>query len=132
MNVIEIETKNREEMIDITDRVREIADGKNGMMLIYTFHTTTGIMINEAESGLMRDMMQKLSDIVPRGAGYMHDRIDSNADAHMKASLIGNSVLIPVENGRLLLGTWQRILFLEFDGPRRRKVYVRVYEAEKG
>ncbi len=131
MSVIHIETKSREEVVDITEDVRKALNGKNGLAVVYTFHTTTGIMINEAENGLLQDIMDRISSLVPRNAGYRHDRIDSNADAHIKASLVGNSVIIPVENGELLLGTWQRILFLEFDGPRRRRVYVRVYEAEE-
>jgi len=132
MSVIHIETKSREEIVDITDDVRKALKGKDGVAIVYNFHTTTGLIVNEGERGLLHDIIVKLSSLIPRNTGYMHDRIDSNADAHIKASIIGNSVIIPVENGELLLGTWQRILFLEFDGPRRRKIYVRTYEAEKG
>jgi len=131
MNVIRIKTKSREEIVDITEEVRRSVQGKNGIALVYSLHTTTGIVINEAETGLMEDILERLKSLVPKNAGYMHDRIDSNADAHIKASLVGNSAVIPVENGKLLLGTWQRVLFLEFDGPRDRKVFVIVYEAEK-
>ncbi len=131
MNVIHIKTKSREEIVDITDEVRRAVQGRNGIALIYSLHTTTGIVINEAETGLMGDILERLKSLIPKNAGYMHDRIDSNADAHIKASLVGNSAVIPVENGKLVLGTWQRVLFLEFDGPRDRKVFVMVYEAEK-
>ncbi|WP_456478062.1 secondary thiamine-phosphate synthase enzyme YjbQ [Geoglobus ahangari] len=132
MVVIEVETRKREEVVDITEKVREAVRGKSGIAVIYSTHTTTGLIINEAEAGLMEDIIAHLSNLVPYRAGYRHDMIDSNADAHIKASLLGNSVIIPVEDGRLLLGTWQRILFVELDGPRRRKVHVIVYEAEKG
>lgn len=122
MDVIEVETKDRVEIIDITREVERRASGR--AVLVYTPHTTTAIVINEAESGLLRDIATTLAKLVPKGAGYEHDRIDSNADAHLKATLLGNSVVVPVENGRLALGTWQRILFVELDGPRLRRVYV--------
>ena len=122
MDVIEVETKDRVEIIDITREVERRASGR--AVLVYTPHTTTAIVINEAESGLLKDIATTLSKLVPKGAGYEHDRIDSNADAHLRATLLGNSVVVPVENGRLALGTWQRILFVELDGPRLRRVYV--------
>ncbi len=131
MTEITIETRKREEVIDITDRVLEAVRGKSGLAIVYSLHTTTAITVNEAEPGLMEDIISRLSEIVPYMAGYRHDRIDSNADAHIKASIIGNSVTIPVENGKLILGTWQRVLFIEFDGPRKRRVRVVVYETEK-
>lgn len=131
MTVIEIKTGKREEVIDITERVRQAVTGKSGLAIVYSLHTTTAITINEAEPGLMEDIISQLSEIIPYNAGYRHDKIDSNADAHIKASIIGNSVIVPVSEGRLVLGTWQRILFIEFDGPRRRRVHVIVYEAEE-
>jgi len=130
--MIEIRSRKREEIIDITDRVKELVKGKNGLVVVYSPHTTTAVIINEAESGLLQDIISKINELVPKGAGYLHDRIDDNADSHIKASLFGNSVVIPVEDGRLMLGTWQRILFLEFDGPRTRRVFVKIYETEKG
>ena len=132
MTVIEIVTGRREEIVDITDRVREVVRGKSGLAVVYSLHTTTAVTVNEGETGLMEDIISRLSELVPYSAGYRHDRIDSNADAHIKASIIGNSVIVPVNNGELLLGTWQRILFIEFDGPRRRRVHVIVYEAKEG
>lgn len=129
--MIEIRSRKREEIIDITDKVREFVRGKNGLAVVYSPHTTTAVVINEAESGLLQDIIAKINELVPKGAGYLHDRIDDNADSHIKASIFGNSVVIPVEDGRLMLGTWQRILFLEFDGPRTRRVFVKVYETEK-
>ena len=131
MTVIEIVTGRREEIVDITDRVREVVRGKSGLAVVYSLHTTTAVTVNEGETGLMEDIISRLSELVPYSAGYRHDRIDNNADAHIKASIIGNSVIVPVSNGELLLGTWQRILFIEFDGPRRRRVHVIVYEAKE-
>ncbi len=122
---IEINTKNRIEVIDITQDVEDLVSG-SGLALVYTPHTTTAVVINEGESGLIEDIINLLSKLVPRGAGYKHDRIDNNADAHLRAILLGNSVIVPVENSKLMLGTWQRILFVELDGPRRRKVLVKV------
>ena len=127
--MIEVRTKNRVEIIDITSRVQEEVEKsgvKDGIAVVYTKHTTTAIVINENESGLKDDMLDLIEKLVPQGAGYRHDSIDNNADAHLRALLLGNSVVIPVTNGRLDLGTWQRILFIELDGPRTRKVIVKV------
>lgn len=125
MHRIEVATRQRVEVVDITQEVQRVVSG-DGLALVYTPHTTTAIVINEAEEGLLEDIIETLSKLVPFNAGYKHDRIDNNADAHIKATLLGNAVVIPVENGRLALGTWQRILFIELDGPRRRSVYVKV------
>ena len=128
--MIVVESRKRSEVIDITEDVRRVVKSsgvEEGIALIYTPHTTAGLVVNEAESGLLEDIIAALDEIVPK-ISYKHDRIDDNADAHIKASLVGNSVVVPVESSDLLLGTWQRILFVEFDGPRRRKVLVRVYE----
>jgi len=126
MNILDIRTERRTEIVDITPLVEKILDKDSGIALIYSPHTTTAIIINEAEPGLLDDILEFMERLVPYRGGYKHDRIDDNADSHIKTCILGNSVVIPVENGRLMLGTWQRILFLEFDGPRNRKVYVRV------
>jgi secondary thiamine-phosphate synthase enzyme len=127
--MIEIETKKSIEMVDITTQVQKVVEESNlrsGLCLVYSLHTTTGITINEAESGLIRDTLNLLSKLVPQGIGYLHDRSDGNAHAHLQALLIGNSILVAFERKRLILGTWQRALFLELDGPRRRKVLVKM------
>jgi secondary thiamine-phosphate synthase enzyme len=126
--LMEIETHRSREIIDITSNVEAaLVRSKidSGVCLVFTLHTTTAISVNEAEPGLLGDILKAISSIVPEGAGYAHDRGDGNAHAHIQASLLGNSAVIPVEKGRLALGTWQRVLFLELDGPRRRKVQVR-------
>ncbi|MDI9643205.1 MAG: secondary thiamine-phosphate synthase enzyme YjbQ [Archaeoglobaceae archaeon] len=125
MNALEVKTTKRTEIVDITEKVEGLLKG-SGIALIYTPHTTASVILNEAESGLLEDILKALEKIVPKNASYRHNEIDNNAEAHIKASLLGNSVLIPFENGKLQLGTWQRVLFLEFDGPRTRKVFVRV------
>ncbi|WP_457548633.1 secondary thiamine-phosphate synthase enzyme YjbQ [Archaeoglobus sp.] len=127
--MIEVRTSKRVEIVDITDKVREIVekhDVTDGITVIYTKHTTTAVIINENESGLKEDIINILEKLVPVNAGYMHDRIDNNADSHLRAILLGNSVVVPITNGRLDLGTWQRIMFVELDGPRTRKVVVKV------
>ena len=98
----------------------------HGMCVVSTHHTTTAIIINENESGLRSDIADVLERLVPPLAGYQHDRIDNNADAHVKAILLGPSETIPIDRGRLVLGTWQRILFVELDGPRTRTVRITV------
>ncbi|RLI80163.1 YjbQ family protein [Archaeoglobales archaeon] len=125
---ITINTKSRIEIVDITNEVEGIVKNsgiEDGIALVYTRHTTTALIINEAESGLLDDILNIIQKIVPQES-YKHNRIDNNADAHLRATLLGNSVVIPVANKRLELGTWQRVLFVELDGPRTRKVLVKV------
>jgi secondary thiamine-phosphate synthase enzyme len=124
---ISVKTTARSEMVDLTSLVqKEISKAgvAEGVCLVYVPHTTAGITINEgADPAVCRDMVEKLNELVPPGAGYRHT--EGNADSHIKASLMGSSVSVVVEKGRLLLGTWQKIFFCEFDGPRSRKVYVK-------
>ncbi|TQD29221.1 secondary thiamine-phosphate synthase enzyme YjbQ [Methanolobus vulcani] len=126
---MQIKTDKRIELIDITDRVRKQLSEtgvQNGICVISTKHTTTSIIINENESGLVSDILALLEKLVPAHAGYAHDRIDNNADAHLKAIFLGSSETIPVINGSLHLGTWQSIFLAEMDGPRTREVTVTV------
>jgi secondary thiamine-phosphate synthase enzyme len=129
MERIEIRTNESTELIDITREVKGIVQRKSvesGICVIFTKHTTTGIIINENEAGLKDDMLMLLNALIPKGRGYLHDRIDDNAHAHLKSVVLGSSVTIPIENGTLALGTWQSIFFVECDGPRRREVCVSV------
>lgn len=124
--MIEIDTRKQTEVIDITRSVeRELISStvQSGICLIYTLHTTTGITVNEAEEGIIQDIIRLMNMLVPQCAGYGHDRSDGNAHAHLRSMIIGNSAVIPIEKERLILGTWQRILFIEQDGPRHRRVY---------
>lgn len=123
---LEIKTNKREELIDITreveDSLQKEKDKEKGIVHVFIPHATAGITINEnADSNLPKDISNFLSSTVPKGK-WMHDRIDNNADAHIKTSLIGNSVSVPFENGKLILGKWQDIFLCEFDGPRKREV----------
>jgi secondary thiamine-phosphate synthase enzyme len=125
--VIPVKTTARSEMVDITSALqKEIARAgvSDGVCVAYVPHTTAGITINEgADPAVCRDIIERLDDLVPLNAEYRH--MEGNADSHIKASLMGSSVSVLVEGGRLLLGTWQRVFFCEFDGPRSRKVYVK-------
>ena len=127
MEVINIKTSKREEIIDITHDVENIVKNvKKGIALIYVPHATTAITINENyDPNVCKDFLNFLKKLIPQGV-WLHDRIDANGDAHLKAALIGPSEAIPIENGKLLLGTWQSIMFCEFDGPRERKIYVNI------
>lgn len=125
---MEVKTSKRVEVIDITFRVKDEvkkAGVEDGIAVVYTKHTTTAITINEGESGLKEDIVDAVEKVIPQGAGYRHDRIDNNADSHLRAIFIGNSVTVPIVSGSLDLGTWQSILFIEFDGPRNRRVGIK-------
>ncbi len=127
---LEVPTSERFQIVDITDDVQRLvylSKVKHGIAIVFTRHTTTGLFINEAENGLLEDIKVKMKELVPKGAGYSHDHIDGNAHSHIRASLFLNpEVVIPIDEAELQLGTWQRILFVELDGPRHRKVQVMV------
>jgi secondary thiamine-phosphate synthase enzyme len=128
MKEISLQTHSRVEMIDITAAVQKIAgEGKieEGICLVYTPHTTAAITINEnADPDVPRDILAALDRAVPFSANYRH--AEGNSAAHVKSSLVGASELVIIENGRLVLGTWQSIFFCEFDGPRSRKVLISI------
>ncbi len=128
---LEIQTTTRTELIDITDSVRAIVKEsgiKNGICVISTPHTTSAIIVNENERRLRVDILGMLETLVPENKSYAHNSIDNNADAHLRAVLLGMSEIIPIEDGHIILGTWQRILFVELDGPRNRNVNVTIIE----
>ena len=128
MTEIELSTRERMCMLDITGEVeRAVVDigVKEGLCTVLVPHTTAGITINEnADPSVRRDILAQLAKLVPNDGRYSH--AEGNADAHIKASLMGSSVQVPVRGERLQFGTWQGIFFCEFDGPRRRKVWVSV------
>jgi secondary thiamine-phosphate synthase enzyme len=125
---LNVKTRTRIDMVDITSTVqKEISKSGtgDGICTVYVPHTTAGITINEgADPAVCKDINNKLKELVPAEAGYRH--MEGNADSHIKASLVGSSVSVLVEDGRLVLGTWQKIFFCEFDGPRSRRVYVQI------
>ncbi len=133
MKIIEkdfrISTKDRNQMIDITGQVGSAVGQsgiKNGDVIVYCPHTTAAITINEnADPSVSHDILLTLADLIPHHrSGYRHS--EGNSDAHCKSSLLGCSKQILIEDGALVLGTWQGIFFCEFDGPRSRKVMVRI------
>lgn len=126
---INLSTKSRADLIDITGHVEERvrkSGVKDGLCLLYSPHSTTAIVVNEHESGLMRDILRKAEQEFPRGAGWLHDKVDDNAHAHLGSTFTGSSRIFPVRNGRVLRGTWQEIFLLELDGPRNRRVLIEV------
>ncbi len=126
MHTFSVRTGSRTQMMDITSQVREaVAESgcDDGLCMVFVPHTTAGVTINEnADPSVTRDMLMELNKIVPFEDGYTH--LEGNSAAHLKSSLVGCSCMVPVEGGRLALGTWQGIYFCEFDGPRSRKVWV--------
>ncbi len=122
-----LRTSAAQEMVDITDRVQELVQRSGvaeGICLVYVPHATAAIIINEnADPNVCKDILDALGRLIPDGT-WLHDRIDNNASAHIKASILGPSEAIPVRGGRLRLGTWQSIMLVEFDGPRDRRVEV--------
>ena len=127
---ISLKTSERNQFIDITNRVMDVVFNSgisSGIAVIYTPHTTAGITINEnADPSVRRDIMNFLNKRIPYHGDYKH--MEGNADSHIKSSIIGCSETLIIEDGRLLLGTWQGIFFCEFDGPRRREVWVKIIE----
>jgi len=128
--VLNITTRSRVEFIDVTDRIEQVvkeAKVKTGVCWIFAPHTTAAVAINEgADPSVRRDIINWLEEAIPRTGNYQH--LEGNSPAHIKASLLGSSRAVIIENGDLHLGTWQSIYFCEFDGPRRRKLIVKILE----
>lgn len=128
METLNISTKTRSEFVDITSKVQDAVSRskvKDGLCILFCPHTTAGLTINEnADPDVQADILNNLERLVPRNGNYSH--AEGNADAHIKASLMGSSLNLFIEDGKLVLGTWQGIFFCEFDGPRQRKVHVYV------
>ena len=128
MNQIQLSTAKKTEFIDITTKVERIVETSrvtNGLCVIFSPHTSAGLTINEnADPSVRKDIINQLDKIAPRGANYVH--LEGNADAHIKASLLGSSLNVIIKDNSLVLGTWQGIYFCEFDGPRQRRVYVNI------
>ena len=128
METIKVKTTSRIEFVDITTLVRDAVAriGVNeGLAIVYVPHTTAGVTINEAaDPAVVQDINAKLSSLVPHQGNYRHT--EGNADAHIKASLMGSSVQVIISRGSPVLGTWQGIFFCEFDGPRTRQVIVKI------
>jgi secondary thiamine-phosphate synthase enzyme len=130
--IFTVKSESQTELIDITAKIQDVvlsAGIGQGLCMLYVPHTTAAITINEsADPSVKDDILMIIDKIIPWKAGYRH--LEGNSPAHIKSTLVGSSELIAIENDRLVLGTWQGIFFCEFDGPRTRKVHVRLI-AEK-
>ena len=133
MHKIAVSTRQREELLDITSLVEDViakSDTGSGLCVLFCPHTTAAITVNEgADPSVARDMVMGLRRLIPREWDFSH--MEGNSDAHMKASIIGPSETLLLEDGRIVLGTWQRIFFCEFDGPRKRTFFLKVMGREQ-
>ena len=129
---LRVQTPEREVLIDITNEIKNIVrkyDVKEGVCRIYIPHTTAGITINEnADPSVIKDISNYLNKLIPKGGGfgYTFRHGEGNSDAHIKCSLTGHSIDILIHEKRLILGTWQGVMFAEYDGPRNRRVFVQL------
>lgn len=131
VETMEIKTLDRSAMVDVTDLIaRKVQESgiKSGLCLLHVPHTTAGILVNEgADPAVMEDILDFLDQKVPWRAGYKHS--EGNSAAHIKATLTGARTFLMIDHGRLLLGTWERVFFCEFDGPRMRKIHLQIFSA---
>jgi len=125
---ITVPTRSKTELVDITPEIEKIVEAsgvKEGICWVFIPHTTAGITINEgADPSVKRDILSQLDKLIPLAESYQH--LEGNAPAHIKASMVGSSQTLIIENGKLLLGTWQSVYLCEFDGPRHRKIIIKV------
>ena len=130
--ILSVKTRERTELIDITSDINQIIQKTGigqGFCMVYVPHTTAAVTINEsADPSVKSDMLMILNRIIPWEADYRH--LEGNSPAHIKSTLVGSSEWVAIENRRLVLGTWQGIFFCEFDGPRNRKLHVRIVEEQ--
>jgi len=128
MKELRISSGQRNQMIDITTDVQQFVKEEkinDGYVVVYVPHTTAGITINEgADPSVQQDILETLQKLIPAHSNYKH--AEGNSDAHIKASLLGSSVTVLINKGKLVLGTWQHIFFYEGDGPRNRMVYIQI------
>ena len=129
MEEFHVKTDRKSQIIDITPKVAAIVRRsavREGICCVYTPHTTAAITINENDDpNVCEDILEALAKLIPEGI-WRHDRVDNNAAAHIKASIVGPSAAVPVKDGSMLLGTWQAVMLVELDGPRERRVIVEV------
>ena len=116
-----LNTNKNFEIIDITSQINDLIDIDNGIISIFSRHSTTAIVVNENEAGLLRDLEFTLDNLIGDKFTYQHDRIDDNACSHLKSFILSSSECLPIRNSRLDLGTWQSVFFIELDGPRHNR-----------
>ena len=123
-------TRERREMVRITDEVADIvrrSGVREGMVLVSAMHITAGVYVNDWEDGLIQDFGEWLEKLAPSGRNYHHHQTgEDNADAHLKRTLMGHQVILPITNGALDLGPWEQVFYAEFDGQRKKRVVVKV------
>ncbi len=128
MDTLHVKTNKRVDIVDVTNDIQSLVHKsgvESGILTVYVPHTTCGITINEhADPDVVRDIRYQLEQIVPYQKGYQH--LEGNADSHIKTALVGSSEQVIIENGALILGTWQGIFLCDFDGPRTRKIHVKI------
>lgn len=128
MEVLKVKTDRRTQLVDVTEMIKRVAEKAgtaSGVCYVYVPHTTAGVMINEHfDPDVAADLEGVFDRLVPRTAAYRHS--EGNSDSHAKAALVGTSQMIFIEEGKLALGRWQGVFFCEFDGPRERKIWVKV------
>ena len=128
MRTLSVSTRRREEMVDVTEQVRQAvaeAGAEAGLCLVFSPHTTCGVTVNEGwDPDVQADVLRHLGALVPRDGGFAHS--EGNSDSHIKTIAVGPSVLLPVEGGEVRLGRWQAVFLCEFDGPRQRELWVEV------
>ncbi|MCS7233188.1 MAG: secondary thiamine-phosphate synthase enzyme YjbQ [Synergistetes bacterium] len=124
--VINLRTSSKEEFIDITDKVNQVVKefgARDGFCFLFVPHTTGAVFVNEGyDPSVLKDIGDTLRRLIPSGLSYSH--LEGNSHAHIRSSIVGVSLLLPVENGKISLGKWQSVFFAEFDGPRSREVWV--------
>ena len=127
-------TKSRQEFVRITDQVASIvgkSGAKEGMVLVSAMHITSGVYVNDWEDGLIEDFQVWLEKLAPAGLPYKHHATgEDNADAHLKRTIMGHQVLVPITAGKLDLGPWEQVFYAEFDGRRKKRVVVKVMGIE--
>lgn len=133
MDTFSVSTTQRDQFVEITDRIAQLVRQSKvdrGIVTVYSPHTTAGITINEnADPDVVHDMLLTLQRLIPKqSAGFQH--AEGNSDSHVKASMMGSSCQVIIEQGKLVLGTWQGIYFCEFDGPRQRTVHVQILSGD--
>jgi secondary thiamine-phosphate synthase enzyme len=128
--ILTISSSARQQLIDITREVMKFVEDSNvddGILMVSVPHATAAVVANENERGLLSDILTRIREIFPESPGYLHNRIDDNANAHLAATFLGHSRSFPIENSRLVHGTWQSIFVVELDGPRsRREVHLNI------
>jgi secondary thiamine-phosphate synthase enzyme len=143
--LLRLQTRDHIEFVDLTDAVADVvcrSGVRQGLVCVQTLHTTTAVVVNEAEPGLLRDMVELLEQLAPAGRSYRHDDLarrpgvppdePANGEAHCRAMLLSASQTLAIQDGRVLLGRWQRIFLVELDGGRPRNVSVTVFGMAAG